>query len=410
MPKKLASALLCLGTLSVACESTRDSSTQSLSTVRDSAGITIIENERPSPDSRLGWKVSATPTLSIGLVEGDPNYEFFQVAGARKLSDGRIMVANSGSNELKLFDFDGTYLGAWGGSGEGPGEFGASSPDGLHLWPGDSVMGSGSFQGRVSLFDSEGTHGRTFNLADGFQRLVAVVPDGSTTKMVATNLFVFGPPTEDGRMSLQRQNMTYAKLNADGSLLDTLVVHPGSDLFVLWDAERASLRVRRHPFSRSISETVWGSLIVISPNDRYEILAYRADGSLARIVRREHQRRRPTKAEFHDYFAHHYATQSDEEREESLAALEDMALLESLPAFDQVVADNVGYLWVSEYVLPSEEDSGIWTVFDAEGRVRGLVEVPDNTVLEIGADYILGTTRDEFGVEYVQLWALARGM
>ena len=102
MRKGTVVALLCLGMLSGGCGGMGDASTQPRSVVRDSAGVTIVENGRPAPDSRLGWQVSATPTVSIGVSEGDPNYELFGVTGATRLSDGRTVVANGGSNELKV--------------------------------------------------------------------------------------------------------------------------------------------------------------------------------------------------------------------------------------------------------------------------------------------------------------------
>jgi len=50
-----------------------------LSKVRDSAGITIVENQAPGPASRLAWQMSANPTLSIGTVDGDADYQLFGV-------------------------------------------------------------------------------------------------------------------------------------------------------------------------------------------------------------------------------------------------------------------------------------------------------------------------------------------
>ena len=58
------------------------------SVIRDSAGVTIVENERPAPETRLGWRIAETPTLSIGAFEGDPAYELYQVMDAARLPDG----------------------------------------------------------------------------------------------------------------------------------------------------------------------------------------------------------------------------------------------------------------------------------------------------------------------------------
>lgn len=81
-----------------------------------------------------------------------------------------------------------------------------------------------------------------------------------------------------------------------------------------------------------------------------------------------------------------------------------MPLVEFYPAFSRILADGLGYLWVQE------RWSSVWTVFDPEGRVQGLVEMPSALgVFEIGEGYILGRSRDELGVESVQLWVLDRG-
>jgi len=81
-----------------------------------------------------------------------------------------------------------------------------------------------------------------------------------------------------------------------------------------------------------------------------------------------------------------------------------MPLVDSYPAFSGVLADRAGYLWVRAY------QGAAWTVFDAEGRIQGLVETPPGLrTFEIGEDYLLGWRYDELGVEYVQRWTLDRG-
>ena len=90
--------------------------------------------------------------------------------------------------------------------------------------------------------------------------------------------------------------------------------------------------------------------------------------------------------------------------------LESFTLAEHLPAFSTVLADAAGHLWVREYDLPREENPvPLWTVFDPEGRVLGFVETPNGLdILQIGEDFIVGRVKDEFEVEYVQVWPLVR--
>ena len=89
--------------------------------VQDSAGVTIVENDPSAPDSRLPWQFGAQPSLSIGSVTSGDADELFQVTDAMRLADGRIVIANMGSSELRVFNADGSHAGTWGGRGEGPG-------------------------------------------------------------------------------------------------------------------------------------------------------------------------------------------------------------------------------------------------------------------------------------------------
>ena len=133
---------------------------------RDSAGIRIVENPRPPDASRLGWRIDPEPVVSIGVLEGDEAHLLFQASDAIRLADGRIVIANRGSAELRIFDSNGNHLATRGGLGEGPGEF--ADLWRVERWPGDSIVawyapGRGA---GMSVFDADGNYGRTFRLED----------------------------------------------------------------------------------------------------------------------------------------------------------------------------------------------------------------------------------------------------
>ena len=146
-----------------------------------------------------------------------------------------------------------------------------------------------------------------------------------------------------------------------------------------------------------------GDLVAIGDQAAYEIKAFAADGSLVRIIRRDGELGSPTRAEQDSYWERRYADLPDDRRADALRTAKNMPVVDSYPAFSGILSDRLGYLWVRE------RWSSVWTVFDQEGRVRGLVEMPSGfSVFEIGEDYVLGRSRDDLGVEYVQLWTLAR--
>lgn len=389
--------------LAAACETESHSDPLLWSETRDSAGVTIVENARPATESRLGWWVGDEPAVSIGVQDGRAAYQLYGVEDATRLSDGRIAVANAGTSEIRIFSADGDHLMSWGTVGEGPGEFAQFDPEGVSAWPGDSIAAAAWWRGQIVVFDADGVHGRTTTLGDGRFSLLGRMPNGD---ILAKPGLPVGMRFGGGGSTLRRQAAEYALVTPLGEIRATLGTHAGDE----WFFSQSGPVARPHPFGRSVLGTVWGSLAVVAPNDRYEIGAYDPDGTLVRIVRREHELRAPTQAELDAVLADSYADRPEEDQARLRELNEGMTLVDFFPAFQALHSDPLGHLWVQEYRFPGH-DENIWTVFDADGRVRGFVETPRSlTVFEIGADYILGTTTDELGVESVQLWTLDRGV
>lgn len=385
--------------LSAACGAGSDRGPVLPSETRDSAGVTIVENERPAPGSRLGWGVGEAPAVSIGTQEGDESDMLFLVSDATRLADGRIVVANAGSSELRVFSADGQYLAAWGGEGEGPGEFSGYTPDRVSRWPGDSIVGEDMFSAQLHVFDGDGNHGRTVTLPDVYHSLLGVMADGTVLVKPST---VFG--LAFGAGPLARSDQDFAFLLPGGDVRASLGARPGEEWFVSTSAPAAT----PHPFGRSTIAAIWGDLAIVAPTDRYELRAYRSDGTLARIVRRDHELKRPTQADVDAWIRGRLAELPEERRERYQAQTGMMTPVEFFPAFEALHSDPLDYIWVKEYNLPGQDQS-LWTVFDPSGRVLGQLDLPaDLDVYEIGVDYILGANMDELSVERVQLWPLDR--
>ena len=151
--------------------------------IRDSAGIRIIENPRPPEGSRLPWRIGPEPTVSIGERAGEEPYMLYFPTSFFKFPDGRIVVANRGTEEVRVFDSLGTHLATWGGEGDGPAEFGALAD--VAPWPGDSILAWDFGDYGVSIFDADGNYGRSFFLQNGTDpprwgpRPVAALADGT---------------------------------------------------------------------------------------------------------------------------------------------------------------------------------------------------------------------------------------
>ena len=359
--------------------------------MRDSASIRIVENPRPPEGSRLGWRIGRQPEVSIGVLEGDEPHMLFFVRDATRLTDGRIVVANGGSAELRFFDSNGSHLGTRGGRGEGPGEFrelGNVAP-----WPGDSLVAWFAPGWRISVFDGDGNYGRTFGINDG-TRSWRFRPDSPTRDGLF--LAVLAPEDADTLVLELRDDQ--------GEASTALGTHPSWEPHLMHEGTDREMLYWK-VFGREPVWGLWGNLVVVGLSSRYEFRAFGADGALARIVRREHSPRTVNSADVDAHIEGRRFFNEAGRRE-----YRSVPVAEYFPAFTSIMSDALDHLWVREYDLPGEERPvPLWTVFDAEGRVLGYVETPAGlSIYEIGADYILAKVVSELGVESVQVWPLER--
>lgn len=60
---------------------------------------------------------------TIGLNEGNPHEMFGNIVDVATNYEGTLFVLDSEYNQVRVFDYNGSYISAFGGPGEGPGEF-----------------------------------------------------------------------------------------------------------------------------------------------------------------------------------------------------------------------------------------------------------------------------------------------
>ena len=101
------------------------------------------------------WRLSETPVLEIGVREGEEEYQLDRATGSARFADGRVVVLDGGSRQLRFFDSTGVFLGAVGMEGEGPGEF--RNPTRLRRTFGDSIQVWDARLSRLSFFDDQGS-------------------------------------------------------------------------------------------------------------------------------------------------------------------------------------------------------------------------------------------------------------
>lgn len=401
------SALLAVPVLLAACGDP-PARTTTATVVRDSAGIAIVENPAAAGDS-LAWRIASRPALDVGG-GATPGEQLFQALAATRLSDGRVVVANSGTHELRFYGPDGRHLLSAGRQGDGPGEFRHLGWVG-HL-AGDTVAAWDDVQGRLSVFDPRGRFVRAFTpseLPGVFPRLHGTFADGSL--VVATGIDLARLPAAG---QVWRDTAAFVRVGPDGERLGDLGRFPGTEQFAaLPPGGRGAFTVDTRPFARRTVTAVRGDRLYVGTGDAYEVAVYDASGKLERLIRRDHRPLAVTDRDREDYRASIVTLGGpggEEFRREQERMLEAAPYPDRMPPYTGLRVDAEGYLWVEEAVRPGERGAGVpWSVFDPEGRLLGSLRLPPSLyLLEVGRDYVLGQARDESDVEHLRLYRLER--
>lgn len=395
-PGTLLSVLLFLSACQASTEHPRTTAA-----VRDSAGIRIVENVDPVWRDGEGWTVALEPGLLIGAVDGPDAYQLFRVRGARRLEDGRIVVADGGTNEIRIFDASGRYLITMGGRGEGPGEF--TYLHKLLPWPGDSVAASDRNQRRISVFSSSGMLGRTIRFANigGWPIPRGLLADGSIALEPNT-----GPVGQRQGNIFEATEQPLLRFDPVAERYDTIA----STLSVRWEGGWRSGQYRVAipiPFAGQPALAAGRSGVFYGYSSSYQIHRWTPERGLEMIIRRAVEPAPVTD----DHRAKAWDTATALPQLSGRLAREhraDVIFNETLPVFGTLLVDDLGYLWVQDFA-PEWEPTPPWAVYDTTGVWLGMVQTPEGVTLwQVGRDFVVGTRVDESNVPFVGVWELKR--
>jgi hypothetical protein len=379
--------------------------------VRDSAGVTIVENAAPLAADSVAFLIDSAPATEIGGSE-DPRAEFSRISGVLLLPVGGIAVADGGSNELRLFDSAGAWVRTAGRKGGGPGEF--EQLGGLFLLGGDSLVTYDWDQRRISVFTARGDLVREATLPQGgvdagFLNVFGVLPDGGLLAMRQR----FGGGSEQS--GPRRDTIAVLRLTPQAVLADSIGRFPGSEMFL--DVESSGGRIRSVmstmlPFGLTLTMKVAGNALHVGAGDRYEIARYDGTGKLTRLIRRAHVPVSVVSADVEKFKRDHLAgfgAGHDVFRDRTSKVLDRMTFPATKPAYDGFIAGDDGALWVRRYDRPADDLPARYDVFDADGQWLGHVTFPARfTLHHAGPSYSLGVWRDPDDAEHVRLYRLRR--
>jgi hypothetical protein len=381
--------------------------------VYDSAGIHIVENAGPMWSEISAWTLAAEPSVEIGADQADSTQHLFGVTGAERLGDGRIVIANSGTKELRVFDVRGAFVQAVGRSGDGPGEFGTLHR--LYRCGKDSL--AVDELRRVSHFDAQGHFVRTEHIGrrpgDGIQHMEAISADCAAILVLDREPLV--PPFGRG---IFHQKQTLYWTATDGKR-DTIASFPGRERVTVtlpgFGAAPAPL-----PWGKEPVWTTDGEVVYLGMADDFEVRAFDRHGALRTIIRWAAERQPVTRADRALFAERREAFLEKNPGEARLTP--ELAAYPTLPmekpAYSRLLLDDEGNLWVRQYPrsetgtpgapLPRrDENPESWWVFDPSGRLLGTIRIPSALkVLAIRGGHVVALWLDQDEVERVRLYPL----
>jgi hypothetical protein len=364
--------------------------------------VQIVESAAELDDV-AAWRVDATPAMDIGALDAPQQVALFRVSGAYRLADGRVVVADAGSSEIKVFGSDGELTQTIGRPGEGPGEFRRMSYFGR--LPGDSLAVWDLGQARLTVFSPDGTRSRETRIGatpeSPRSSVAGVFGDGTLLSRGFVNL---GDRVPDG---LERHETEVFHLAADGTLLDSIGNVIGGESF--FRAVEGGFSFYTPPFGRTTEMIAAGSRLYIADSERPEIRVLTPDGMPVRIVRWAQRPRTISDADIERARDNALESASDDQHPGIERMFADIPMPESMPAFSRVRVDRDGGLWVQLYRTQWDEGMSTWLVFDDEGGLRASIDLPPEfTPTDIGRDWVLGIERNVLDLEFVRLYTLHR--
>ena len=323
-----------------------------------------------------GDSVSLAEEVSIGTLNGPPEYEFGQVQDVAVDANGGMYVFDGQAPALRYFDATGRHVRTLGAKGAGPGEYQDASLGVVIRHRDGRIVMRDPRNARLNIYEPDGTPLPPVLVTSG------LFTDQATTLDTADHLYLrimTGRPERNKPWPI-----ALLHLDDQGRIVDTLVppvladepLDAGSTLFS---------RVKHWAFS-----PLGGFVVALS--DRYRIEHFRTDGSVLRIERTVPPVliQPEEKAEIEAMNDWRYRTQGRFMTTDKPTVPNEKGVIRGLAVGDD------GRIWVSRYVAAEKGDSvpgfsrqgqepaptrfwhepNVHDVFEPDGTYLGSVRMP----------------------------------
>jgi len=376
----------------VACFLACQSETERAGIVYDTIGgvPSVMNGELGLLGDTVPWKLT-----QYLLVTGDQLFDRKPAVYAMDvgiLPNGGVVVLDTGNRRVLRFGPDGVYLGAFGGPGDGPGQF--VTPLFLEVAT-DRVYVLDSSLNRVTAFDTSGVFLSRFeiNLA-GLAGTTPLFDAGGPDEV-----YVAGEPVPFLTEVRDTGQAVIYRMNGQGVIVDTLALFlPSSWRRVEDTGGRSSFaKPRLAPTPRLSARP---GVAALAMGAQYLIEIRDPTGKLLRRVARQYENVAVT-PEIRDSVLDELAQAPDALPRE---ALELVPFAPVVPAVESVVMDDRGRLWVDVYDRAVTRRD----IFDAEGQFLGPLYLPQPVKLEdVSGDRACGMAAESSGQSAVFCYRVA---
>lgn len=368
------------------------------STARDSLGVTIVESVAPAWTPETAWRIEEEAVVDLAETGSGVMHEFFRVRDMLRAGSAHLVVADGISNEVRVYDSAGRFLRAFGGSGEGPGEF-------RSLWT--VVLTHG---GRLLGIDySGGGAGGEFDIDSGLISTFRALGAANPVRHPVPSDVVWGLDAgytvqdDDLEGGLQRHLATIVRVSEDRMSAHAVASVPGWEHVIVPEGDAIPLMPRlTHVVPTGDGRVLVGTADALE----YSILDGET-GDVRRVVR---------------ILGISLAASDEEVDRERRARLGPnprpftrdlvarLPVPDEKPAYQQMLVDAHGNVWAGEFLgLARYNEAQKWYVWDASGMWLGTVETPARFgLMRVGAAEVLGVRRDLNDVEHPQVLRLVK--
>jgi hypothetical protein len=364
------------------------------------ASTPSIENALSVRQAVQEWRLGS---LIATLGEPASEVEFDLVSSAFLTTKG-IVVADGGAKQLRFFGNDLRQVSVAGRDGSGPGEFRRFTR--VFRVAHDSFGVYDAALRRVTIVGGDGDIARTMSIGAvgggrlGAPTVVGILSNGSLASFTAP------PPNATNARSAGLVNLVASVHvhSPSGGIIRTLGQAPGGQLYLeVADGQVASWTPM---CQRVVSAYVQDDRIFIGDGSTPAVVVF-SSSDTASAIRWTAPDLRLSPRLVEQYRQRALDSAPTEARRRQLEmSFDRVPVPEKMPAYDGLLVDREGNVWVAEYLRPDAQTRR-WRVFRPDGSEAAQIVVPMQlTITDVGRDRVIGVMRDASGLETVKVYAL----